>query len=85
MAISKEKRLKIYNKYNGRCAYCGCKLEYKDMQVDHIIPQRIAGSTNDLDNLMPTCRTCNHYKRGTILACRYNPFHSWAICINAMH
>lgn len=75
MAISKEKRLKIYNKYNGRCAYCGCKLEYKDMQVDHIIPQRIAGSTNDLDNLMPTCRTCNHYKRGTSL---YN-FKEWLL------
>jgi len=33
-------RLEIYNKYNGHCAYCGFKIEYKEMQVDHIIPKR---------------------------------------------
>ena len=35
-AIPKKIRQQVYDKYNGRCAYCGCKLEYKDMQVDHI-------------------------------------------------
>ena len=34
--IPKQTRLTVYNKCNGHCAYCGCKLEYKDMQVDHI-------------------------------------------------
>ena len=29
----------IYAKYNGRCAYCGEKITYKEMQIDHIIPQ----------------------------------------------
>lgn len=29
----------IYAKYSGRCAYCGEKITYKQMQVDHIIPQ----------------------------------------------
>jgi 5-methylcytosine-specific restriction endonuclease McrA len=37
-AISKKMRLEVYNKYNGHCAYCGKELEYKDMQVDHLIP-----------------------------------------------
>lgn len=32
-------RQKIYNKFNGCCAYCGDKIQLKDMQVDHIIPQ----------------------------------------------
>ena len=34
--IQKKIREKVYQKYNGHCAYCGCELEYKDMQVDHI-------------------------------------------------
>lgn len=33
-------RKAVYAKYNGHCAYCGRKIEYKDMQVDHLIPQR---------------------------------------------
>jgi 5-methylcytosine-specific restriction endonuclease McrA len=33
-------RILIYNKFNGHCAYCGEKIDIKDMQVDHIIPQR---------------------------------------------
>lgn len=36
--IPKHIRQKVYEKYDGHCAYCGCKLEYKDMQVDHINP-----------------------------------------------
>jgi len=31
-------RKKIFNKFNGKCAYCGEKLSR--MQVDHIIPKR---------------------------------------------
>lgn len=64
-------RQKVYEKYGGRCAYCGRKIEYKDMQVDHLIP-RIAykdgkadGDKNEIENLMPACRLCNHYKRAS--------------------
>ena len=28
--------MNLYDRYNYKCAYCGCDLEYKDMQVDHI-------------------------------------------------
>ncbi len=74
MSISKEKRLEVYNKYNGHCAYCGKHIEYKDMQVDHFVPKDmeflfISGnmpgmdSIDDIKNLMPACRRCNHYKR----------------------
>ena len=34
--IPKKIRLELYEKYNNKCAYCGCDLEYKDMQVDHV-------------------------------------------------
>ena len=59
--LSKEERLQIYNKCNKRCAYCGCDLEYKDMQVDHAKPLRIGGA-DELSNMLPACRSCNHYK-----------------------
>lgn len=56
-------RAVILSKYSGRCAYCGCEITAKTMQVDHIVPIR-AGGTDNLDNLNPSCRLCNHYKRG---------------------
>ena len=30
-------RQKVYNKYNGKCAYCGQEIDMKDMQIDHVI------------------------------------------------
>ena len=71
MAISKAKREAVYQKYNGHCAYCGREIAYKDMQVDHFRPLRAWGiedtGTDDLNNLMPSCRMCNHYKRANSL------------------
>lgn len=43
MAISKSKREAVYRKHNGHCAYCGRKISYKDMQVDHFQPLRAWG------------------------------------------
>ena len=69
--ISKQVRKQVYEKYGGHCAYCGCNLEYKDMQVDHIEPLYVhekeyasgkAGFLDDAENLMPACRACNFYK-----------------------
>ena len=37
--MNKETRLKVYLMYDGHCAYCGKDIEYKDMQVDHIVPK----------------------------------------------
>jgi len=34
MTINKQLRKQVWNKYNQHCAYCGCIIEYKDMQVD---------------------------------------------------
>ena len=69
MAIKKEVREAVYAKYNGRCAYCGREIKYKDMQVDHFTPKNgysVKGS-DDISNLMPSCRMCNHYKRANSL------------------
>lgn len=48
--IPKKIREEVYQKYNGHCAYCWCELEYKDMQVDHVIS--VCGNgDNNIDNL----------------------------------
>lgn len=71
--LTKEQRQQIYDKYNGHCAYCGCELEYKDMQVDHLIPLNDWNNSHTdeelwhMNNLMPSCRLCNHYKRSYTL------------------
>jgi len=74
--MKKELREKVYNKYEGHCAYCGKEIEYKDMEVDHIFPQArnhwivrgkgerkdIPKHIDDFDNLNPACRVCNRFK-----------------------
>lgn len=71
MSISKKNRESVYQKYGGRCAYCGRKIAYKDMQVDHFRPIRAWNTENasadNIANLMPSCRMCNHYKRANSL------------------
>lgn len=67
-------RQAVWRKYGGRCAYCGKELDIKDMQVDHIVPKRL-GEDNNFDNLNPSCRLCNHYKRATPLEI----FRSWTL------
>lgn len=68
--ISKKTRIAVYEKYDGHCAYCGKEIEYKDMQLDHMIPrqrERFKKYTEEeiecFENYMPSCRRCNHYKR----------------------
>lgn len=34
--VPKKIRKQVFNKYDGHCAYCGCKLTLKEMQVDHM-------------------------------------------------
>ena len=76
--IPKEIREQVYAKYNGHCAYCGCELDYKDMQIDHFSSVFGAESKgmmpdNTIDNLMPSCRMCNYYKGScTLEQFRYN-------------
>lgn len=65
----------VYAKYNGHCAYCGCEIDYKDMQIDHIKPKcrnnetmamaerHLGGVGEDsIENYNPSCRMCNYYK-----------------------
>lgn len=59
--LSAKERKQIFDKYNGHCAYCGCEIAFRGMQADHKKPLHIGG-TDTLDNMFPSCRSCNHYK-----------------------
>lgn len=77
--VSDRIRKQVYKKCNGRCAYCGKKLEYKAMQADHLIPcywttsdQELADKgltrgADHVDNMMPSCRRCNKWKSNYVL------------------
>ena len=74
--ISKKVRQAVYDKYDGHCSYCSKKIEYKEMQLDHLIPkqrERFKRYSEEeiecFDNYMPSCRRCNHYKRAHSLEC----------------
>jgi uncharacterized protein (TIGR02646 family) len=64
MAHSKTKKLNLFKKYNGRCAYCGCEMDWDNFHIDHVIPKS-KGGNGTYDNLVATCPTCNLYK-GTL-------------------
>lgn len=63
----RNRRIKIYNKYKGRCAYCGKKIRINTFEIDHLIPkeQEIHPNTseNNYYNLLPACKHCNNLKR----------------------
>lgn len=72
--IKQELRVKIWNKFKKRCAYCGCVLTYNKMQVDHISPLYRGTSQYELSkynilkgenkeyNYNPSCPSCNSSK-----------------------
>lgn len=67
--LTQRDRREVYDKMDGHCAYCGCKLRYEDMQVDHVVPLEgwSEQGSDDLSNMLPSCRSCNHYKRANTL------------------
>lgn len=70
-SIPEKKRYIVYNKFNGRCAYCGVKIKYDKMHVDHIVPfyrkwsqleldkYGLIKGTGKINNLNPSCPSCN--------------------------
>lgn len=58
-AIPKNLRDSVKRKYDGRCGYCGDNPPA--LQIDHIHPVSHGGN-DALENLMPSCFSCNNYK-----------------------
>lgn len=62
----KEQRLKVFNKYNGHCSYCGESITLSKFEVDHLVPILRGYKDRDVDtfeNKMPACMSCNRAKK----------------------
>lgn len=81
--MTKDERQKVFDKYGGKCAYCGCELT-KGWHVDHIEPivrdhawnkekgrfeaTGICRKPNETpDNYNPACPSCNIQKNSHTL------------------
>lgn len=79
--MKKSDRQKIFDKYDGRCAYCGCELQ-KGWHVDEIEPIRrnwkyvdhkkvftdcLHPERLNIDNQNPSCASCNINKHSMSL------------------
>lgn len=71
--LNKKQRLELFDKYSGRCAYCGDEL-VKGWHADHIEPIRRNGDGTCLnphnevfDNYNPSCASCNINKHSMSL------------------
>jgi hypothetical protein len=59
-SLPKKQRALILAKTNGTCHVCGANVE-ATFQADHIVPYS-HGGTNDIDNYLPICASCNRLR-----------------------
>jgi len=50
---------------SGTCHYCGGKVGFKNLTMDHIIPLA-RGGRSTRDNLVPCCKECNNRKKNSL-------------------
>ena len=55
--ISEKKRNEVFEMFDGRCAYCGCELDYGTFESDHFLAVALGGKIKS--NLVPACPDCN--------------------------
>jgi len=71
LEVHNKRRLEVYNKYGGRCAYSGTPLE-PDWQIDHFVSKRecwfLRKDPDEPNNLYPAQKIINHYKRALSLS-----------------
>ena len=49
----------------GLCHYCGEKISFKDITMDHLVPLARGGRSTK-DNLVPCCKDCNNLKKSML-------------------
>lgn len=65
MAVSCRKAFRVCEKWGFSCAYCGEAPGRSKLQIDHLIP-RAKGGSDDEQNLVPACVSCNQGKSSEI-------------------
>lgn len=66
VAISKKARFEILKRDKFMCRYCGAKAPEVLLHIEHIQPVA-KGGTNDLENLIAACESCNQGKGARLL------------------
>lgn len=62
-----ERRAATWDRTDGKCWYCGKEMNpFRDFQIDHVRPKS-QGGTDDPENLVPCCTSCNFAKRARTL------------------
>ena len=57
----KEVKHELYGRQEGRCTGCKVLFEYRNLTIDHIVPQAKGGGSNT-ENLQLLCGSCNSIK-----------------------
>jgi 5-methylcytosine-specific restriction endonuclease McrA len=47
-----ETRIAIWQAHGKRCVYCGEQIPFKELEIDHVIPESLAGNPTDLDRVI---------------------------------
>jgi 5-methylcytosine-specific restriction protein A len=50
---------------SGLCHYCGKKMVFKEITMDHLVPLTRGGKSSK-DNLVPSCKACNNKKKNML-------------------
>ena len=56
--FKRERRHKLAEAQNWRCAYCGCVMDFGTVTIEHVVPLG-RGGTHDEMNMVAACWTCN--------------------------
>jgi len=59
--IPKAVRVRVAERTNWRCSYCGIALTSRTLVIDHIVAWYLTKDDAEL-NLTAACRSCNYYK-----------------------
>ena len=65
--LSKKIRFEVFKRDMFTCQYCGAKAPDVLLEVDHIVPVKEGGS-DDILNLITSCRNCNRGKSSVKLS-----------------
>jgi hypothetical protein len=61
LPIPSKKRVAMYERFKGKCYYCGSDLDINTFHADHVFPKSRGGSRTG-DNLVAACPPCNMKK-----------------------
>lgn len=54
-------RRELFHRDGGLCMYCGLRMTFSQMQIEHIVP-RSKGGAHEWCNVVSTCESCNRHK-----------------------